>query len=266
MSVRVVPYERGGWEVDIRLRRPDGDRHREQRLIASVSKSAAKRWGQDRERHLLQHGLPQPTKEVPTVEQFASKFIEGYARANRRKPSGIAAKETIVRVHLVPLLGPKKLDAITNEVVQGVKHALRERAPKTVNNVLTVLNKILKTAVEWDVLDRMPCAIRLLPLPKGSAAFHDFDDYERLVAVAKPDPTAYLIVLLGAEAGLRCGEMMALEWTSGRTAPKYARSAWRPMFVLRPLRRRRVASECCVDSQPDGRAEGGSRNVAGLGA
>ena len=130
----------------------------------------------------------------------------GYARANRQKPSGIAAKETIIRVHLVPLLGPKKLDTITNEVVQGVKHALQERSPKTVNNVLTVLNVLLKKAVEWEVIDRMPCTIRLLPVAKPSASFHDFDDYERLVDAAQAtDARAYLIVLLGGEAGLRCG-------------------------------------------------------------
>ena len=40
-------------------------------------------------------------------------------RANRQKPSGIAAKETILRVHLVPLLGDKRLDAITSEGVSG---------------------------------------------------------------------------------------------------------------------------------------------------
>src|SRR5262249_49315604 len=84
---------------------------------------------------------------------------------------------------------------------------------KTVNNVLTVLNMLLKKAVEWNVIDRMPCAIRLLPIPKPSAGFHDFDDYERLVAAAhSTEPNAYLIVLLVGDAGLRCGEMMALEW------------------------------------------------------
>src|SRR5438552_2829704 len=103
MSVRVVPYERGGWEVDIRLRLPSGKRHRERRLISVRSKSAAQRWGEDRERHLLQHGPPKPTKEVPTLEEFAPKFVNEYARANRQKPSGIAAKETIIRVHLLPL-------------------------------------------------------------------------------------------------------------------------------------------------------------------
>ena len=58
----------------------------------------------------------------------------------------------------------------------------------------------------------MPCTIRLLSIPKSSAGFYDFDDYERLVEAAKAEPNALLIVLLGGEAGLRCGEMMALEW------------------------------------------------------
>ena len=130
------------------------------------------------------------------------------------KPSGIAAKETILDVHLIPLLGSKKLDAITTEQVQQLKHRLKDRAPKTVNNVLTTLNVLLKTAVAWDELDRFPCLIRLLPIPKPSASFHDFDDYEALVAAAKDqDWRTYLIVLLGGEAGLRCGEIMALEWT-----------------------------------------------------
>jgi integrase len=212
MSVRIVPYGNGGWEVDIRLRLPNGLRHRERRVLLNLSKSAVKRWGQDRERHLLQHGPAQPTKEVPTLEGFAPRFVEGHARANRQKPSGIAAKETIIRVHLIPLIGSKRLDGITNEVVQNVKRALKDRAPKTVNNVLAVLNKLLKTAVEWDVIDRMPCAIRLVPVPKPSASFHDFEAYERLVEAARSDSSSYVVVLLGGEAGLRCGEMMALEW------------------------------------------------------
>ena len=82
-----------------------------------------------------------------------------------------------------------------------------------VNNVLTVLNVMLKKDVEWDVIERVPCTLRLLPIPRLSASFHNFWDYERLVEVVKAtDSRAYLIVLLCGEAGLRCGEMMALEW------------------------------------------------------
>lgn len=81
------------------------------------------------------------------------------------------------------------------------------------NNVLTVLNTLLKTAFAWDVIERLPCAVRLLPTPPTSMGFHDFDDYERLVEAAKAtDRRAHLTLLLGGEAGLRCGDMMALEW------------------------------------------------------
>src|SRR5258708_11896644 len=143
MSVKVRPYRRGGWEVDITFRLPNGSRHRERSKAPVSSKSAAQRWGEDRERHLVQHGPAQPKKEVPTLNEFASRFLDGYARANRQKPSGIAAKETILNVHLVPLLGPKRLDAITSEDVQQLKHQLRGKAPKTVNNLLTLLNVML---------------------------------------------------------------------------------------------------------------------------
>ena len=272
MSVGVRPYRRGGWQVDIRLVLPDGKRFRERKVFRTASKSAAQRWGQERERHLLRSGPPQHTKEVPTLEVFAPTFMEGHARANRQKPSGIAAKETILHRHLIPMLGRSRLDAITTESVQRLKHALRLKSPKTVNNVLTVLGVLLKKAVEWDVIDRMPGTIRLLPIPQTSASFHDFDDYERLVATARrSDWLTYLIVLLGGEAGLRCGEMLALErtdvdlakrqlcvqrsaWEGHITVPKGGRLRYVPLTVRlgAALREHRHLSGPRVLCQPDG--------------
>ena len=80
---------------------------------------------------------------------FAPRFVDGHARANRHKPSGSASTQSILKWHLVPAFGSRRLDAITNEQVQRLKLALSERAPKTVNNVLTVLSSLLKKAVEW---------------------------------------------------------------------------------------------------------------------
>jgi hypothetical protein len=68
----------------------------------------------------------------------------------------------VLRVYLVPYLGHKRLDAISNEDVQWLKGSLETKAVKTVNNILTVLSVFLKKAVEWNVIDRLPCAIRLL--------------------------------------------------------------------------------------------------------
>jgi integrase len=101
------------------------------------------------------------------------------------------------------------------------------RRPQTTSS--TVLNVLLKKAVESDVIERMPCTVRLLPIPKPSAGFYDFDEYERLVAAAQ-DGNALLIVLLGGEAGLRCGEMIGLRWDDVDAVKRQVtveRSDWR---------------------------------------
>ena len=90
--------------------------------------------------------------------------------------------------------------SVLHELVCG-SYATEWNAPK---NILE--------AVEWGVLDQLPCAVKLLPVSKPSAGFYDFDDYERLVDAARTESNAFAVVLLGGEAGLRCGEMMALEW------------------------------------------------------
>ena len=236
MSVTIRPYRRGGWEVDIRVVLPDDSEHRQRRKAPVASKSAAQRWAEDRERewyYQLTRPKPnnEPAKEVPTLGDFAPRFLDGHARANRQKASGIAAKEMILRVHLVPELGRKKLDAIKSEDVQHLKSHLATKAAKTVNNILTVLGVLLRKAVEWDVIDRMPCTIKLLAVPKGSTRFYDFDEFERVVAAARMmDARAYLLVLLSGEAGLRLGEMVALEWTDLDFVKRQMcvqRSAWK---------------------------------------
>lgn len=230
MSVKVRQHKRNRWQVIVNIRLADGSRYRERRRLQLPSLTAARNWGQERERYLLQHGPSKAKKEVPVLETFAPRFMDGYARANRQKPSGIAAKDTILRVHLIPALGTKRLDAIANEAVQRLKHDLRGKSVKTVNNVLTVLNVLLKKAVEWEVIERLPCSIRLLRIPRHSAGFYDFDEFERLVSAAESAPAAHLIVLLGGEAGLRCGEMMALEWADvdlSKRQLRIERSDWK---------------------------------------
>jgi integrase len=132
---------------------------------------------------------------------------------------------------LVPQFGSRRLDAISNEDVQRLKHTLRDRAPKTVNNVLTVLNTLLKKAIEWNVIDRMPCMVRLLKTTEAAIDFYDFGEFEALVAAARAiDVQAHLAVLLGGEAGLRAGEMRPLRWTDVNLDKRQLlieRSEWR---------------------------------------
>jgi integrase len=219
MTVKVRAFRTGGFEVDIRFTYPDGTPFR-RRLKAPVeSKSAARRWGEAREAAFLREPSPserpkaEPKKEVPTLKEFHPRFIEGHATANRQKASGIESKKSILRNHLVPLFGEKKLDAITDEDIQHLKAHLATKSRKTVNNVLTVLGKLLRVALKWKVITALPCTIEFLKVSNSVPRFYEFGQYQRLVeAAAKINARTHLVVLLGGDAGLRRGEMIGLRW------------------------------------------------------
>lgn len=211
MSYRIRKWKEGRQMVDIRLRLPDGKKIRE-RTVVALPKSGAEQWASNRVRLLLQ-GEIVTQKEAPTLADFSERFIENYAKANRQKHSSVVAKESILKHHLRPFLGSRQLDAITNEDVQALKKRLSDKSAKTVNNVLSVLGKMLKVAVEWDEIATLPCKVRLLKTQSKEMTFYEHEELSRLVhAAAKVDARAELVVLLGADAGLRVGEMLALEW------------------------------------------------------
>ncbi|HEY8075114.1 MAG TPA: site-specific integrase, partial [Labilithrix sp.] len=243
MNVRqYTKSKRVGFEVDIRFEWPDGTPFR-QRLRAPVStKSQAMACGRAREVEILGAGKDcdlarsrrdKPTsieKEVPTLETFAERFIEGYARANQQKASTVDTKKRILKNHLIPLLGSKRLDEITNEDIQRVKGHLAHRKRKTVNNVINVLSKLLNVAVEWGVIPHRACTIKLMKVDQATPAFYDFDEYERLVEAARKIDRGILVtVLLGGDAGLRRGEILALRWSDvdlRRQQLKIERAIW----------------------------------------
>jgi hypothetical protein len=238
MSIKVRPYARRGqksegWEVDIQVRRVSGERIRE-RVRAPVtirSRSAAMRWAEQRAANLIEKGKEVPAekevvKEIPTVEAFAPRFIEKYAKAERQKPSGISTKECLLRVHILPALGDKRLDEVMTEDVQSLKASMASKKPKTVNNVVSVLGKMLRVAVEWGVIDELPCRFGLQKNQAPEMGFFDFAEYGKLVEAAeKTGRHALLAVLLGGDAGLRArmdhGAAVAME-VSRRLAEGWA--------------------------------------------
>ena len=120
MSVKLRKYQGGDdWEVDIRVQLPDGSVVRERKKAPVTGRTAVLRWAEARERVLVVKGKPArkkvEVKPVPTLAEFSNRFLEAYAKANRQKPSGISSKESILRVHLVPMIGDKPLKEITTE-------------------------------------------------------------------------------------------------------------------------------------------------------
>lgn len=217
MTIRRHP--RGYLEHDIIVRLPNGAIHRERRSCPVQSMSAAVRWAEKRERHLALNGHEAPPAETPTLAAFAVRWTDEYSVANGNKPATLDAKERILRLHLLPVLKNVPVDAIGPAEVQRVKAALaanREKlgkkvSPKTVACVLSVLSTMLKAAEDWKVIARAP-KIELPRVHQPEMSFYDFGEYRRLrEAAAKLSPMHLAFALLSGDAGLRRGELVALE-------------------------------------------------------
>jgi integrase len=203
--------KKGRWTVRIHHRQPDGKIRRVERTSAKWTRRQAEKWERDTRQALVDGTFSQPQKEVPTLRTFAKEFMATYARANN-KPSERITKDYMLRLHLLPALGDKRLDAINMRDVERFKAAKLEAklAPKSINNMLTVLGRILGYAVDLELLESKP-RIKFLKVPPAQFDFLDFGEAERLVAGAL-EPDALAAVLCGLDAGMRAGEIQGLQW------------------------------------------------------
>ena len=223
------------WRVAIYFRWPGSRRpYRERRRAPPeiTSKSAAQRWGEARQAFLLAQGeaatltekAPAPELDAPppvaTLRAFAPEWLDKHLVANLRKRSTYVTAKMVLDLHLLPILGDKRLDAIDDEAIASLRAAWLagshgERATsskKTINNRLSILSTVLHVAKEWKRIPAMPCTIKPLKVDdQEEAAFYEPATYERIVEAARSiDPKIYAAILLAGDAGLRRGEIIAL--------------------------------------------------------
>jgi integrase len=197
------------WAVHVRWRGPDGREVNVRRVSPLQTRRGAEEFERQLRASLLAGTYGTETAEVPTLEAFSNRFLEWSKTHN--KPSTLAAKEAILRGHLVPALGHLRLDAVNAVEVERYKSLkLSEKlTAKTVNNHLAVLGKLLSLAVELGVVERA-ARLRKLRAEKRAPAFLDFEEADRLTQAA---PVRWRCVLTVAlRTGLRIGELLALRW------------------------------------------------------
>ncbi len=148
--------------------------------------------------------------KTPTFKQFARDWFETYVK-NNNKHSEIVSKETILRVHLVPYFGHRKLDEIKNLDVEKykAKKISQELAPKTINNHLATLKKAFRCAMEWGEIEKHPI-IKPLKVPPQKYDFLSPEECEQLLDAA--DGIFHDMIAVALGTGLRFGELIALNW------------------------------------------------------
>lgn len=204
-----VTNYRKRWAVDVRWA---GKRYRKNSPVNS--KAGAKAY----EAYILQQFSigndpfdKEEKKEVLTFEKFAWKWVEIYVK-NNNKISGVRGKSSILKTHLIPFLGKKRLDQITSLHIEEYKALTRNKGlcNKTINSHLTVLNTCLTYAVEWEEIKTRP-KIKRLKVPPQKYDFLTFTESQMLIGKAHGIWKEMLLFAL--YTGMRYGEIRAIDWS-----------------------------------------------------
>jgi integrase len=201
--------ERNMWIVDVDFRHPNGERERVRRVAQT------KRDAHELERQLraeLRHPTPKK-KEVPTFEQFVDeRWWNVYPAEVGNRHSTIVEKASHLRLYLKPTFGKLPLDAIRKEQIARFYAAMTKKglSEKTRKNIGGTLRTILGTAVDWEVIDKVP-KFPKIKVPDAVWDFYTREETAQLLAKARTADERALL-LFPFHTGARAGEQIALEW------------------------------------------------------
>jgi integrase len=207
----------GRWRYRETVQRPNGPSERISGSSArhDNSKASAQRALLDHIERVLNPGAEPSRKEVPTFhEWFNGRFWNEWVVGRKNKPTEVKSKQIIYEVHLKAWFGELPLDEIGAGEVAAFRASLvaKKLSEKRINNILAVLSKPMKYAVDCEVLAKAP-KIGMFKVERPEIEAWDFEQYERLLRAAKQEGEDwYAAVCLAGEAGLRSGEVKALRW------------------------------------------------------
>lgn len=234
VRVRARTYKDGRtvWTADLHITPAGAEAPERFRLVLPAcvtSKANAERWAWDQARAIMAKGRPYYSKKgkeerqakqraeeaakVPTLAEYWPLYLDR-CRAERQKPSTLDTKESLGRTFLLPTLGGKDLRACCSDIeVQRLKIAVRHVGHRRANGALSLLHHVLESAASRYHL-QVPEITPVKAETTEKLKCYSPADGSRLVAAVESNAKWKVIVLLGLDAGLRAGEIVALRWAA----------------------------------------------------
>lgn len=147
-----------------------------------------------------------PRRARESFKAVATSWIK--ARTAKRA-SSVARDQSIIDNHLIDVLGPRPLGAVTRADIQSLVDSWSGQAPSTVGRQYSCLRAIFAWAESADIIARSPCrGIRLPQVRLVDRPALTVTQLERLAKTLGVEQAP--MMWLGAVLGLRWGEAAAL--------------------------------------------------------
>ncbi len=152
-------------------------------------------------------------EELTLFKDFVERWYTTYVLTNN-KPSEQAQKKLIINKHLLPHFGNLSLDKISTLKIEEFKSKKQGQGleNKSINNLLGVIGKCLRTAYEWEIISKIP-NIKPLKVNPKEVIYLNEKEYNYLLEVTQNEGIFYEMLLFTLRTGVRIGELLALEWT-----------------------------------------------------
>ncbi len=180
-------------------------------------RSPAAQWGREFAEQKLARLTgkgPARVKRPPLFSSFAKQVLTVHLDQIQAKPATRTHYQAVLNAHLLPRFGRLRLDEIGPAQIAELQTIPGLRA-STINRIGATLRAMLNWAIELELIEKAPKIKRLKEardkLPEDM--WWNERQLGQLVQAAREIGTdALVLVLLGADAGLRVGEMCALRW------------------------------------------------------
>jgi len=186
---------------------PDAARKEAQRLLRDISQGTDPAYTKS-----LQ-------KQTHTLKVFAAQYLSDYAEPHK-KPGSVAEDRRNLDNHILPILGSRKVDRLTQADITKLHHSLR-RKPIAANRSLALLSTMFKLAEAWGVRPdgTNPCRHIKRYKEQKRTRFLRVDELTRLGMALKQAERAKVhstFVLAAFRllifTGARMGEILSLRW------------------------------------------------------
>ncbi len=151
--------------------------------------------------------------EELTLRDFVEAYWKPYLDRRAVKPSTRIGYQSMLNGHLLPALGDMRLDEITPLQVENLVQAKQadNLAPKTVRNLLVLLQGIFSLAVDNDLVERSP--VRNRHKPAVSRREKPVWTPQQVKGILEAVPQDYrALFVCAALTGARLGELLGLQW------------------------------------------------------